>query len=138
MPVVTRRRGFTIKIADMLLAEKLANRIDFVPYNVARELIATAHFQIQGRNSVGTKGNWGLWIRTCLFTDGMPLNDGLTWQDNHWKWKSADSIEAANSILRCFDVSVDQVFDKYGMPANGEKYSKTLVEIIRDIAPHLA
>ena len=110
------------------------NRFGSVTDNAA----ATCRFTVQGPDAVGDpdKGqNWGRWIRTRMQTHGEhPI--GAKWQVGA-RFVTADSEDAANSILVAFGIDVDEVYRAWGQPDTGVVYVLDLVDIVTELRPEL-
>lgn len=109
---------------------------DLLPESDCLRALVTCQFTMQGALSVGVDAkNWGRWIRTRLFTNGVLPPIQHAWQKHQSGWIGGDSIEAANAILSCFGLTLDQVLDQYGEPHTSEKYSVKLVDILDALFP---
>jgi hypothetical protein len=119
------------------IAKEVACLLDgILPAEVCSSAIATCQFTIQAPNSVGaTKKNWGEWVRTRLQTFGQKLNGLAAATQSNGNWLSFDSREAANIILGAFGLSLDSIYEAYGMPEEGQKMTLDLPSIIQRLAP---
>jgi len=108
----------------------------FLPDHVLEAAIATCRFEFQGPESVGLQSkNWGEWIRTNIQTFGnIPNGYGqvgpISCQRKHW-WLSFDSRQIVEDILSYIDLTIDDVYEAFGKPELGEKYTVDLCEIIK-------
>lgn len=140
MPAVRSKRvAYSVSFtqAQQCVAMKLAPSLNpILPPDVRFLAAVTCNFEIQGPNSVGIKGqNWGTWIRTRICTNGNLPPITRAWQDQRGGWISGDSIEAAESVLQCFGITMAEVFATFGEPEVGQKYTVKLADIIARIAP---
>lgn len=112
-------------------ADKLAG---LLPLHVCNAALATCRITLQGPKSVGEKGkNWGRWIRMRMQTLGYRPG-GIETVQSAGMWQRTDSHDAANAVLACFGLSLDDVFAKYGEPGEGEKRILDLHTIVHDLA----
>lgn len=100
-----------------------------LPADVCETAMATCQFVIQGPESVGAKAkNWGKWIRTQMQTYGhLPCGVHAQIKGN---WISSDSHDAANVILGCMDLTMDDVYDAFVVPGEGEKFTVSLHDVV--------
>lgn len=112
---------------------------DILPREVACIAATTCRFTIQGPESVGVAHkNWGQWIRTNMQTHGNIPRMRHAWQCRKDGWIGADSREAAELILDCFGLSVDDLFKHFGQPQIGKVYQVDLVDVVSALAPDIA
>lgn len=110
-----------------------------LPEHVCEAALATCRITLQGPKSVGeTAKNWGQWIRMRMQTFGHVPHQIATAVQQHYHWISTDSYEAVDVILDCFDLTLDDVFDHYGEPREGETRTLDLCEIVTTVAPWAA
>ena len=115
----------------------------FLPEGCLETALATCRFCFQGPKSVGKTGkpkNWGHWVRTRMqsagiFPDGFGQNWRFAVQREGRDWISFDCHQIASDILAFVGITINDVYDKYGKPGQGEKYIVDLATIIREIAP---
>lgn len=107
-----------------------------LPKHVCNAAMATCRITLQGPQSVGQQAkNWGRWIRMRMQTFGH-IPDGLrTAAQRQHHWIATDSHTAAEQILACFGLSLDDVFAHYGKPAEGEKMTIDLIDLVTSLAP---
>lgn len=107
-----------------------------LPKHVCNAAMATCRLTLQGPNSVGQGAkNWGQWIRMRMQTFGHVPNGLAAAVQKAHHWISTDSHEAANVVLGCFGLSLDDVFSHYGIPEEGETYALDLCDLVTTIAP---
>lgn len=115
----------------------------FLPADCLELALATCRFCFQGPESVGATGkkkNWGYWIRTSMQTSGrFPEGFG---KDREYachrqgrQWVSLDCHEVVSRILGHIGLTIDDVYDEYGKPEQGERYFVDLAAIVRQLAP---
>lgn len=113
--------------------------LDIFPIHVREAALATCQFVFQAPESVGdVRKNWGKWVRTRLQTFGHKpagLTGVVTGVQKNGDWIGMDSTAGANLILKCFGLSVDAIYDAYGSPGFGGKYTLDLCEIVTRLAP---
>lgn len=109
-----------------------------LPEHVREAAMATCRITLQGPKSVGkTAKNWGRWIRMRMQTFGhAPTGIGTVQIMSNWI--GTDSHDAVNAILECFELSLDDVFDRYGEPEQGQTRQLNLCELVTAIAPDFA
>jgi len=96
----------------------------------------TCVLTIQGPRAVGTSvktHNWGLGVRTRLLTNGEHPSRSYDWRDGKGGWITATSAEAAETLLQCFDLTVEDVLSHYGTPVTGETYTLHLADVVADL-----
>jgi hypothetical protein len=104
---------------------------DILPADVQEAAMATCRFTLQAPKSVGRNAkNWGRWIRMRMQTFGRKPQVNTAVQTLGSGWISTDSHEAANAILGCFGVTLDDVYDAYGKPEEGQKVEISLHDAV--------
>ena len=133
------RLGDNFRIADVI-KDLFA---DFLPADCLATALATCRFCFQGPKSVGATGkkkNWGHWVRTRMqssgnFPNGFGVNRDYACQRQGNQWVSLDSHEVVAQMLAHVGLTLEDVYNRYGRPEQGEKYVVDLITIIRDMAP---
>jgi hypothetical protein len=107
----------------------------FLPDACLETALATCRFCFQAPKSVGgKKKNWGHWVRTRMQTGGnIPIGiGGYAVQRQSREWISFDAHQAVTEILEYLGLTLDDVYDMYGKPAEGCKYVVDLTTIVRE------
>jgi len=119
------------------LASRLTEvRYPGLPLSVAKTVVATCRFCVQGPESVGQSAkNWGQWVRTRIQTHGYRPRLSV-WQGTGG-WLTGDSQDCANYVLEPFNLTIQDVFDYFGQPTIGKTYMVDLVDIVQALRPEL-
>jgi len=131
------RPGRHFRIAS-LLADAFTN---LIPKDVAETAIATCRITVQGPKAVGTERrgkNWGEWIRTRMQTFGRTIqgygNEGDPAVQSSGHWKSFDNHQIVADLLDCMGFTMDDFWNEYGHPSEGEKYVVDLPDLLCRLA----
>lgn len=130
-------------------ADAVGSRLESVLPSVAcSAAAATCRIQLMGwrkgnhnGNSVRDSGEKpfkgkGRWVHTSLQTFGhCPSARFRSAPTSQWAY--ADSFEAANDILDCFNISMLDIIDHYGNPGEDERMEWDLMELVETLAPDL-
>ena len=112
---------------------------DLLPEEACEAALATCRITLQGPKSVGEENkNWGRWIRMRMQTGGNIPRGIQTVQRGNRNWISTDSHAATNVILECFGLTLDDVFNHYGEPEEGQVIPLDLCTVIQAVAPDFA
>ena len=142
------------KTKQFQVGSVLSNRLTIFPHNVREVAIATCRIQIMGWDQGNHKGNAGRatkhdiehgikrgrWVYTRLQTYGQkPTNNNARWSKSgaNAKWIEGNSFDAANDILACFDLSIDDILDNYGDVGRHDRIILDLPDIIETLKPEL-
>lgn len=122
---------------DVELADYLASKLaPILESGVGAMAVMSCTFVVQGACSVGHRNkNWGSWVRTRMRTHGEKPA-GCVWQCGR-DMVASDSVEAAESVLDCFGLTMDRVYEQYGFPEHGKVYTVRLLDIIQTLAPEI-
>ena len=115
-------------------AEKVKNTLDTIFGPHGASVAATARFEVQGPGSEGqNKTAWAHAIRTRIQSHKCP---SIAWLGSpRGTWFSGNSEESAELVLKCFDLTCKDVYDSFGQPNEGIKYTVDLVDVVTKLAP---
>ena len=112
-----------------------------LPDPVCRLAAATCRFQIMGKNAHADNGvalrsenspSWigeGRWICTQIQTVGNRPSDSFKRNGPRSEWVTGHSFEAADDILGCFALTMQDVIDALGQVDEGQRIVIDLVDI---------
>ncbi len=75
------------------------------------------------------------WAHVRMNTQGHCPTDEFSALKN--LWVKADRHSAVSAVLVCFDLTIDDLFEQFGEPAEDDRLVLDLSEIIRALAPDL-
>jgi len=112
---------------------------DILPDSICATAAATCRFQLRGKFANGNI--WGLGVITMMMTyrhrpvgTGLPHQPAVQYQHNFIQLTSDD---AANVVLGCFGLTINDVMDKFGHPGEHESYWVDLKTVVETLCPSL-
>ena len=107
-----------------------------LPEHVCEAAMATCRFVILGKNANGNE--YGKGFRSFLQTFGNTPTGLVNDVQIRHHWIELDAHDSANLILGCFGLSVDDVYDYFGEPKEGDKLELDLHDIVTKLDANLA
>ena len=108
-----------------------------LPLDCCETAAATCRFELRGLNANGNE--WGLGVVTNMTTQGnIPDQVGGIGQPAVQVQRNVISLtddDAADVILGCFGLSMDDVYKCFGQPIEGERINVKLRAIVSALAP---
>ena len=120
-------------------AKQWASLLDNVlPSDVCEAALATCRISLRDKDSTAAGGAWGFAVLTTMQTFGHVPRGVLTQVRKAHNWITLQAAESADVILECFGLTLAEVINHYGMPAEGQKIDLDLCDVIQAIAPDFA
>lgn len=101
---------------------------DVLSATVCETAAATCRFTILGKDAQGNE--WGNGFRTTMQTFGEKPKGVTNANFRGTNWVQLDSHESAAAILKCFDISIDDIYRQYGEPEKGKIVQLDLVDVV--------
>jgi len=101
---------------------------DIFPSSVCEAAMATCRFTVLGKNANGNV--YGRGFRSFMQSFGekpVGLIDDIQVRGS---WIELDAHNSANLILGCFGLTVDDVYDTFGKPCEGEQMEVSLHDAV--------
>lgn len=111
---------------------------DMLPKHVCEAALATCRITLRDKDSTAAGGAWGFAVLTEMQTFGFaPQGVPGEIRRNH-HFITLQSQDGADAILRCFDLTLADVIDYYGLPAEGETITLDLKDIVTTLDANYA
>lgn len=115
-------------------AKNEASRLEAIlPKHVTEAAAATCRFQLRGLNSKGNE--WGKGFTTFMQTFGRTPTGLVNAVQKRHHWIELNAHDSADVILGCFGLSVGDVYNYAGIPAEGESIELNLCDIVTACQP---
>jgi hypothetical protein len=123
--------------ADRIGGDMLEDAFPTAPLSIRATAAATCRFEFRGKHANGN--DWGLGALTHMQTYGH-VPDGVGKANQPCVQIKRNMIElnaheSADIILACFDLTVDEVYDRFGAPNEYERFVIDLYQILSAMRP---
>ena len=120
-------------------AKEWASLLDgMLPATVCEAALATCRITLRDKDAKAAGGAWGFAVLTSMQTFGHEPTGIPTQIRNAHNWVTLQAAEAADIVLGCFGLTLQDVIDRFGMPGQGEKVEYDLCDVVTALAPDFA
>jgi len=108
--------------------------------DVRRKAAATCRICVMGKDAVTHNGSAsrrgsGRWVYTRMQTEGHRPNT-IRWSvQKRIGWVEGNSFDAADDVLGCFGLSIEDVISHFGSIDENERFMVDLVDIVAELSP---
>lgn len=106
---------------------------NILPEHVCEAALATCRITLRDKDSTAAGGAWGFAVLTEMQTFGNEPRfvPGEIRRNHHFV--TLQSKDGADAILGCFDLTLDDLIDYFGLPEEGEKWTLDLYDIVTSL-----
>lgn len=106
-----------------------------LPPDVCNVAAATCRFLFLGKDANGNE--YGRGVRTFMQTYRHRPDVGTNCVQFNSRWIELDSHDSANCVLKCFGITVKDIYETWGVPQDSESYVLDLKDIVETLRPEL-